>query len=78
LRECGVLDFEPAALQAVIDAAGGCGGIGRGTREGWEVRPEAGRDFEPAVRAWLAAHGFTRRRDRRGPCYLRPWPMAGG
>jgi len=70
-------DFDPAELQAVIEAAGACGGQGKPTAAGYEVRPEAGQDFPPAVQAWLGARGFTRTKDRRGPCYARPWPMKG-
>lgn len=70
-------DFDPAELQAVIEAAGACGGQGKPTAAGYEVRPEAGQDFPLAVQAWLTARGFTRAKDRRGPCYARPWPMKG-
>jgi len=66
-----------AELGFPLTAAGACGGRGQPTAAGYELRPEAGQDFPPEVQAWLTARGFTREKDRRGPCYRRPWPMQG-
>ena len=71
-------EFSPQALQAALDAADSCGGQGKATAAGYEVRPDAGRDFPAAVRDWLAGCGFTRAQDRHGPCYRRAWPMETG